>query len=77
MVTYLRNEIVMLYPFCFAVYDNSASIMSQVEPTLWYVLHTQLVEGVTTWALYSFPGDKYDFVVPSHINGMLVITFYN
>ena len=32
--------------------------MSQLEPILWYVLHTQLMAGVTTWYLYVFPGEN-------------------
>ena len=43
------------YPLCFVVYNNSASIMSQLDLTLWYVLHTQLMAGVTTWDIYPLP----------------------
>ena len=77
MVPYLRHEIVLLYPFCFVVYDNSTSIMSQIDPTLWYVLHTQLVAGVTSWDLYLFPGDESGFVVSSYLEGMLVRTIHH
>ena len=77
MVPYLKHQIVMLYPFYFLVYDNSASIMSQIYPILWYVLHIQLMAGVTTWTLNLLPGDESGFVGPSHIQGMLVITIHH
>ena len=59
------------------VYENSASIISQIEPTLWYVLHAQLVAGVTSWDIYLFQGDESGFVVPSHLKGMLVRTIHH
>ena len=64
----------MLYLLCFVVYDSGASIMSQINPILWYVLHTQLIAGITTWNLNLLPGDESGFVGPSHIQVMLVIT---
>ena len=48
--------------------------MSHLEPILWYVLHTQLMAGVTTWDIYVFPGDESSYVGLSHIHGMLVRT---
>ena len=77
MVPYLRHEIVLLYPFCFVVYDNSTSIMSQIDPTLWYVLHTQLMARVTTWDIYLFLKSKYGYVGSSHLQGMLAITIHH
>ena len=72
MVPYLKHQRVLLYPLCFVDYENIALIMSQINPTLWYVLHTQLMAGVTTWDLYLLPGYEYGFVVPSHLQGMIV-----
>ena len=76
MVPYLRHQIDMLYPLCFVVYENSASIMSQLNLTLWYVLPTQLMAVVTTWDIYLFPGDESGFVGPSNLQGMIVRTIH-
>ena len=51
--------------------------MSQIDPTLWYVLHTQLVAGVTSWDLYLFPGDESGFVVSYYLEGVLVRTTHH
>ena len=48
--------------------------MSQLDPTLWYVLQTILMAGVTTCYLYLFQVDESGFVGPSHLQGMLVRT---
>ena len=77
VIPYLIHERVLLYPLCFVVYENSASIMSQLDPTLWYLLHTKFMAGVTTWYINLFPGDESGFVGPSHLQGMLVRTIHN
>ena len=56
---------------------NSASIMSHLEHIIWYFLHTQLMSGIITWELYLFPGDETGFVVPYHLQGMIVRTIHN
>ena len=64
MIPYLRHEKVLLYLICILVYDNSASLMSQIVPTLWYVLHAQLVAGVTIWDIYLFSGESLVLLFP-------------
>ena len=67
MVPYLRHQRVMVYSLFSLVDDNSASMMSHIYPILCYVLHTQFMAGVTTWALTLLPGDKFGFFGHSHI----------
>ena len=77
VVTYLRHQIVLLYPFCLVVYNNSTLIMSQIEPIIWYVLHTKWMAEVTTWSFYLFSGVESGFCWTLSFHGMLVRTIHH